>query len=80
MPMLTWELWLARQVVVDKPFSWQKAQQQLTPGRVRQGFGGIIAQIGTPTRVAKPRGKSKGWPKGKVRQRAVRHPIVKNKE
>ena len=77
MPVLTWELWLARQVVVDKPLPWQKAQAQLTPGRVRQSFGGIIAQIGTPTRVAKPRGKSNGWPKGKVRQRAIRYPIVK---
>jgi len=77
MPVLTWELWLARQVVVDKPLPWQKVQVQLTPGRVRQSFGGIIAQIGTPTRVAKPRGKSKGWPKGKVRQRAARYPIVK---
>jgi hypothetical protein len=77
MPVLTWELWLARQVVVDKPLPWQKAQTQLTPGRVRQSFGGILAQIGTPTRVAKPRGKSKGWPKGKARQRATRYPIVK---
>jgi hypothetical protein len=44
---------------------------------VRQSFGGIIAQIGTPTGVAKPRGKSPGWPKGKVRQHAPRYPIVK---
>lgn len=77
MPVLTWELWLARQVVVDKPLPWQKTQGPLTPGRVRQSFGGIIAQIGTPTRVAKPRGKSQGWPKGKRRQRAIRYPIVK---
>jgi len=77
MPLLTWELWLARQIVVDKPLPWQKAQVQLTPGRVRQSFGGIIAQIGTPTHAPKPRGKSKGWPKGKVRQHATRYPIVK---
>lgn len=77
MPMLTWELWLARQVVADKPLPWQKKQTLLTPGRVRQSFGSIIAQIGTPTRVPKPRGKSNGWPKGKARRRAERHPIVK---
>jgi hypothetical protein len=77
MPLLTWQLWLARQVVVDKPLPWQKGQVHLTPGRVRQSFGGIIAQIGTPTGVAKPRGKSPGWPKGKVRQHAPRYPIVK---
>ena len=77
MPFLTWELWLARQVVVDKPLPWQKAQTLLTPGRVRQSFGSVLAQIGTPTRAPKPRGKSKGWPKGKVRRRAQRHPIIK---
>ena len=75
MPLLTWELWLA-QVIVDKPLPWQKAQTQLTPGRVRQGCGGILAQIGRPTRAPKPRGKSTGWPKGKVRQCALRYPIV----
>jgi hypothetical protein len=77
MPLLTWELGLARKVVVDKPLPWQKAQTLLTPGRVRQSFGSGLAQIGTPTRAPKPRGKSKGWPKGKVRQRAERHPIIK---
>lgn len=77
MPLLTWELWLARQVVVDKPLPWQKAQTLLTPGRVRQSFAGVLAQIGTPTHAPKPRGKSKGWPKGKVRRRAERHPIIK---
>jgi hypothetical protein len=77
MPVLTWELWLARQVVADKPLPWQKTQTLLTPGRVRQSFGSILAQIGTPTRAPKPRGKSPGWPKGKVRRRAERHPIVK---
>ncbi len=60
MPLLTWELWLARQVVADKPLPWQKTQTLLTPGRVRQSFGSIIAQIGTPTCAPKPRGKSTG--------------------
>ncbi len=77
MPALTWELWLARQVVADKPLPWQKAPTLLTPGRVRQNFGSVLAQIGTPTRAPQPRGKSKGWPKGKVRTCAERHPIVK---
>ena len=77
MPLLTWELWLARQVVADKPLPWQKAQTLLTPGRVRQNFGSVLAQIGTPARTPKPRGKSTGWLKGKVRRHAERHPIVK---
>lgn len=77
MPLVTWQLWLARSVVTDKPLPWQKAQPQLTPGRVRQSIGAILTQIGTPTRVPKPRGKSAGWPSGRRRQRAPRYPIAK---
>ncbi len=77
MPFLTWELWLAREVVADNPLPWQKAQPPLTPGRVRQSMGGILAQIGTPSAVPQPRGKSPGWPKGRARTPAPRYPIVK---
>jgi hypothetical protein len=77
MPLVTWELWLARAVAADKPLPWQKVQTQLTPGRVRQGMGGILAQIGTPAGVPKPRGKAPGWPKGRSRTPASRYPIVK---
>jgi len=77
MPLVTWELWLARAAVADKPLPWQKVQMQLTPGRVRQGMGGILAQIGTPAGVPKPRGKAPGWPKGRSRMPASRYPIVK---
>jgi hypothetical protein len=77
MPLVTWELWLARPVVSDKPLPWQKAQTQLTPGRVRQGMGGILAHIGTPAGAPKPRGKAPGWPKGRARASVPRYPIVK---
>lgn len=77
MPLLTWALWLARPVVADKPLPWQKAQQALTPGRVKQGFGGLLAQIGTPTRAPKVRGKSPGWPRGRPRCPAPRYAVVK---
>jgi hypothetical protein len=77
MPVLTWELWLARPIVADKPLPWQKRQTVLTPGRVRRGWGGILAQIGTPTCAPKPRGKAPGWPKGRVRTPAPRYSIVK---
>ncbi len=77
MPLVTWELWLARAVVADKPHPWQKTQTHLTPGRVRQGMGGILAQIGTPAGVPKPRGKAPGWPPGRARAPAPRYPIVK---
>ena len=69
MPMMTWELWLAREMMIDCPLPWQKPQVNLTPGRVAQGFGAVIAMIGTPTCSPKPRGKSPGWQKGKIRRK-----------
>ena len=79
MPMVTWELWLGRGVAADRPLPWQKAQRggKLTPGRVAAGMGAVIAAIGTPTCVPKPRGKSPGWPLGKVRTRRERQPVLK---
>ena len=77
MPFLTWELWLARPIAADHPLPWQTRQTVLTPGRVLQGMGSILMQIGTPTQAPKPRGKSPGWPPGQPRQRAQRYPIVK---
>lgn len=72
-----WLLFLARPVVADQPLPWQKAQRELTPGRVQQGLGGIFQQIGTPSRPPKTRGKSPGWPKGRVRARPARHPVAR---
>jgi len=73
MPFLTWELWLARLVAPDQPLPWQKAQPTLTPGRVCQGMPSILAAIGSPTQVCKPRGKSPGWPKGRARTHRERY-------
>jgi len=77
MPFMTWELWLARDIVTDNPLPWQKSQDNLTPGRVAQAMGGVFAAIGTPTSAPKPRGKSPGWQPGKKRHRKNRCPIVK---
>lgn len=33
MPVITWELWLARDIVLDNPLPWQKSIENLTPGR-----------------------------------------------
>jgi hypothetical protein len=30
MPMMTWELWLARDIVADNPLPWQKSVDKLT--------------------------------------------------
>ncbi|WP_375453231.1 NF041680 family putative transposase [uncultured Nostoc sp.] len=77
MPLMTWELWLARDIVADNPLPWQKSLDKMTPGRVAQAMGSIFAVIGTPARSPKPRGKSPGWKPGKPRQRRIRYPIVK---
>lgn len=77
MPIISWELWLARDIVADNPLPWQKSIDKLTPGRVAQAMGGILAAIGTPARSPKLRGKSPGWKTGQPRQRRIRYPIVK---
>ncbi len=79
MPILTWQLWLAREIIEDNPLPWQKPQQteKLTPGRVAQSFPGVLAAIGTPAKSPKPRGKSPGWETGKKRNKKPRYPVVK---
>jgi hypothetical protein len=77
MPLLSWQLWLARESIKDAPLPWQKQQTNFTPGRVAQGFPALRAAIGTPAGDPKPRGKSPGWPKGQPRQKKTRYPVVK---
>jgi hypothetical protein len=76
-PLMTWQLWLAREIVKDNPLPWQKSQTEPTPGRVAQGFPALLAAIGTPACDPKPRGKSLGWRKGQPRPKRTRYPIVK---
>jgi hypothetical protein len=77
MPLLTWQLWLARDVVEDSPLPWQKSMTQLTPGRIASSFAPLLARIGSPAGPPKPRGKSLGWPTGKPRTKRPRYPTVK---
>lgn len=79
MPALTWQLWLAKNLVKDKHLPWQKPQTLLTPGRVAQSMLGLIAEIGTPAISPKLRGKSCGWQKGRKRSQRTRYPIVKKR-
>lgn len=79
MPIISWELWLARDIVNDNPLPWQKAITQLTPGRVAQAMPGILIHVSTPAKPPKPRGKSPGWKTGEQRQRRIRYPIVKKR-
>jgi hypothetical protein len=78
MPLLTWQLWLARKIVIENPLPWQKSTtNNLTPGRVAQSMAGVLAVISTPAQSPKPRGKSPGWPEGQPRSRRIRYPTVK---
>jgi hypothetical protein len=76
MPFITWELWLAKDRVLDNPLPWQKPQPHLSPGRICQSMQNILVAIGTPTRVCKSRGKSPGWPKGRQRSPRERHDLI----
>lgn len=79
MPLLTWQLWLARDQMQDSPLPWQKTQTKLTPGRVAQGFAAVLTQLGTPAVPPKPRGKSPGWPTGTPRSPKPRFPVVRKR-
>jgi hypothetical protein len=79
MPLMTWQLWLARDIVRDNPLPWQKTAPKLTPGRVAQSIGAILAVIHTPAKPPKPRGKSPGWKPEQTRQRRINYPVVKKR-
>jgi DDE superfamily endonuclease len=72
-----WELYLARECVADRPLPWQAAQSRKTPGRVQAGLAVILLGIGSPAAAPQTRGKSPGWPPGRLRQRPERHPVVR---
>jgi len=72
-----WQLYLARELVRDRPLPWQKTQTNLTPGRVLQSMGTLFAQLGVPTCPVKRRGKSPGWTKGRKRSPPPRFKVVK---
>ncbi len=72
-----WVLFLARPLVVDMPLPWQKPQLQLTPQRVQQSIQPIFAQIGSPARPPKTRGKPPGWLPGRRRIPKPRYSVVK---
>jgi hypothetical protein len=79
MPLLTWQLWLARADCVDQPLPWQSPQASLSPGRVAQAFASILAAIGTPASPPKARGKSPGRAQGERPSPRPRYPTVKKR-
>jgi hypothetical protein len=79
MPLMSWQLWLAKDLVIENRLPWQSATIDLTPGRVAQSMFSVLVDIGTPTKIPKPRGKSPGWETGKVRTKAPSYPTVKKR-
>jgi hypothetical protein len=80
MPLITWQLWLAKDLVEENYLPWQKPQKNLSPGRVAQSMLGLLVEIGTPAQTPKPRGKSPGWERGQVRTKRNRYPVVKKRK
>jgi hypothetical protein len=79
MPLMSWQLWLARDLVVENRLPWQSSTIDLTPGLVAQSMLSVFVDIGTPKKMPKHRGKSPGWEPGKVRTKAVCYPTVKKR-
>ena len=55
MPLLTWQLWLAKDVVKEIRLPWQTSLPELTPGRVVQSMLPLSIKIGT--RLLLPNGE-----------------------
>ena len=77
MPLMSWQLWLAKDLVEDHRLPWQKPQTNLTPERVAQSIFSLLIEIGSPTVAPKNRGKSPGWKKGDKRRKRKTYPTVK---
>jgi hypothetical protein len=77
MPLMTWQLWLAKDLVEDHHLPWQSNQKNFTPGRVAQSLFSLLVEIGTPAASPKTRGKSPGWLKGQKRRKRQTYPIAK---
>jgi hypothetical protein len=72
-----WMLWLGRELVADCRLPWQREQTAKTPGRVAAGWAALFAELGTPARAPRRRGKAPGWRCGRLRQRKARVRVVK---
>ena len=71
------QLLLAKQLGQAVLRPWESTQRAVTPRQVRRAMPSILLQLGTPAKPPKPRGKSPGWPTGRVRTPAPRFPVVR---
>jgi hypothetical protein len=67
---------LARPVVQACLRPWESSQREASPQQVRRAMTKIVAQLGTPARPPKPRGKSPGRQQGTIGKPAPRYPVV----
>ena len=73
------QLWLARYLAERMPRPWERylprytteSSKEASPSEVQRDFGRIIQEIGTPAKVLKPRGKSKGRAKGERQEQVA---------
>jgi Transposase DDE domain len=77
MPLMTWQLWLAKDLVTQYRLPWQSATLDLSPGRVAQSMFSLLVQIGTPASAPKQRGKSNGRIIGFKCTPRTRYPVAK---
>jgi hypothetical protein len=78
MPIVTLAVMVGSSACGTAPFTAGRNRAvKLTPGRVAQSFGSILAVLGTPAQPPKLRGKSPGWISGRKRRRRIRYPAVK---
>jgi hypothetical protein len=73
-------LWLARPLAQQHWRPWEKYLARtpyLSPSHVQRDYARIIAEIGTPARLPKPRGMAPGRPKGYHPPRRLRHSVVR---
>lgn len=71
------QLVLARSLGQASFRPWERRQEVVTPRQVRRCMPTILAQLGTPTRVPKTRGKSPGRAKGTGVRKAERYRVIR---
>ncbi len=71
------QLVLARPLAEAVRRPWDARRRAASPQQVRRAMGRIIAQVGTPARPPRPRGKSPGRAPGTAVRPAPRHPVLR---
>jgi Transposase DDE domain len=71
------QLVLARSLGQASYHPWERRRAWVTPRQVRRVMARILPQLGTPTRLPKPRGKSLGRQPGATVGKAARYEVVR---